>query len=122
MKSKNESTLVRFIELMKMADYPEMKDLLSDDLVAYLTNSKGEVDKLEGKTAYIQRFSAIDRPREIQMNIVQMVSLVPDQILMMLEVAVNDAGKSIVNHAAYLVKFDHKKIQEIWMVGSTCSP
>lgn len=35
---------------------------------------------------------------------------------MMLEVTAKKNSRTLLNHAAYLVKFNYKKIQEIWML------
>ena len=117
-QNQNEKTLAHFVELITKANYRAMEEILAADLIAYVTNSKGGVDKVIGRSAYMQHFYAMDIPAadKMQLRITQMVSIPPDQILMMLEVNAKKYGKTLLNYAAYLVKFNNKEIQEIWMV------
>lgn len=116
-RNDNEKTLTKFVDLLQKAAYSEVKKILADDLVAYVTNSKGGVDEIKGREAYMQRIYAMDlASAEIQMNIMQIVTVAPNQVLMMVEVHAEKAGRKLLNHAAHLVKFNNNQIQEMWMV------
>jgi hypothetical protein len=44
------------------ADAPAMRDLLAPDLVAWVTNAGGAMDRVEGRDGYLERLDAMDLP------------------------------------------------------------
>ena len=52
----------RFLEAFSAADFERMRALLAEDVVAYITNAEGGVDKVEGREAYLGRLEAMDLP------------------------------------------------------------
>lgn len=91
----SDPTIVeRFLAAFSAADFDAMREVLAPDLVAYVTNSSGDVDRVEGRDGYLARIEAMDLPAaQFRVELTQRpVPVPPDQVLAMVEV-----------HAAHVV-------------------
>lgn len=118
----NEPTVVvsRFLEAFSAADFGAMGTVLDDDLVAYITDGDGEVDRLQGRDAYLGRIEAMDlRSAQFSVTPTQApVSVAPDQVLVMVEIHAHREGRSLHNFAAHLLRVADGRITEWRMVDA----
>jgi len=110
----------RFLEAFSAADFERMRALLAEDLVAYITNAEGGVDKIEGRDAYLGRLDAMDLPSaRFSVAPTQPPVLVdPDRVLVMVEVHARREGRSLHNFAAHLLRIAHGRITNWRMVDA----
>lgn len=110
----------RFLEAFSAADFERMRALLSENVVAYVTNAEGGVDKIEGRDAYLSRLDAMDLP-SAEFSIEPTQSPVPvdaDRVLVMVEVRARREGRSLHNFAAHLLRVVDGRIAEWRMVDA----
>ena len=110
----------RFLAAFSAADFEGMRAMLAEDVVAYITNAEGEVDKVEGRDAYLSRIEAMDLPSaRFSIELTQPpVTVDADQVLVMVEVRAERAGISLHNFAAHLLRIADRRIAEWRMVDA----
>lgn len=110
----------RFLEAFSAADFDRMRALLAEDLVAYITNAQGGMDKVEGREAYLGRLEAMDLPSaRFSVEPTQAPVVVdPDRVLVMVEVRANRGSKSLHNFAAHLLRISDGRITDWRMVDA----
>lgn len=96
-------------------DRDAMRQLLSDDVVAYVTNASGSVDRVEGAEAYVARVPDVTGA-EYGAEVTQVVSVAQGQVLGMVEIKAERKGRTLLNHAAFLARVADERITELWMV------
>lgn len=112
------SIVERFLAAFGTADFDAMREVLAPDLVAYVTNSTGDVDRVEGRDAYLARIEAMDLPAaRFRVELTQRpVTVAPDQVLAMVEVHAERADRTLHNFAAHLLRIADDQITEWRMV------
>jgi ketosteroid isomerase-like protein len=105
------------IDAYSADDQAAIRALLSDDLVAYVTNADAGVDRIDGADAYVGRLPNVSGV-EYSVTVTQSVTVAEDQVLAMVEVKATRNGRSLHNHAAFLSRFAHGRIAELWMVDA----
>jgi ketosteroid isomerase-like protein len=110
----------RFLEAFSAADFERMRGLLAEDVVAYITNAEGGVDKIEGRESYLGRLEAMDLPSaRFSVELTQApVSVDPDRVLVMVEVHAHREGRSLHNFAAHLLRVTDGRITDWRMVDA----
>jgi ketosteroid isomerase-like protein len=110
----------RVLEAFSAADLEHMRALLADDLVAYITNADGGMDRVEGREAYLSRLEAMDLPSaRFSVELTQPpVSVAPDQVLVMVEIRAHREGRSLHNFAAHLLRIADGRITDWRMVDA----
>jgi ketosteroid isomerase-like protein len=96
-------------------DGAAMRAVLADDVVAYVTNADGGVDRVVGRDAYMERMPDVSGA-EYSVSTTQVVTVDDTHALGMVEVKAERKGKSLLNHSAFLVRADAGAAREIWMV------
>jgi ketosteroid isomerase-like protein len=96
-------------------DRDAMRGLLADDVVAYVTNAAGSVDRVEGADAYVARVPDVSGA-DYSADVTQVVSVAPGQVLGMVEIKAERKGRTLHNHAAFLARVADERIAELWMV------
>ena len=96
-------------------DRDAMRELLADDIVAYVTNASGSVDRVEGPEGYLARVPDV-AGAEYSADVTQAVSVAPGQVLGMVEIKAEREGRTLHNHAAFLARVADERITELWMV------
>ena len=91
-----------------------MRGALAEDMTAYVTNSEGGVDKVEGGNAYLARLLALKAPT-LSADVTQAVDVAPDQALVMVEIRAERKGRTLHNFAAFLGRVRGGQIVELWM-------
>jgi ketosteroid isomerase-like protein len=105
------------IEAFDVDDLEAMRALLADDVVAYVTNAEAGVDRVDGPDAYLSRMPDVSGA-EYHVEVTQVVEVDASRALGMVEVKAAREGKTLHNHAAFLVRADDDGIHEIWMVDA----
>lgn len=113
-----EATVERFIAAFSAADFDAMRELLAPDLVAYVTNSTGDEDRVEGRDGYLARIEAMDLPAvRFRVELTQPpIAIPPDQVLAMVEVHAERGARTLHNFAAHLLRIADDRITEWRMV------
>jgi ketosteroid isomerase-like protein len=110
----------RFLAAFSAADLEGMRAMLAEDLVAYVTDAEGGMDRVEGRGEYLGRVEAMDLPSaRFSVELTQPpVPVDPDQALVMVEVRAERGGRSLHNFAAHLLRVADGRIAEWWMVDA----
>jgi ketosteroid isomerase-like protein len=120
--ASSEPTAVasRFLAAFSAADFDAMRSMLAEDLVAYVTNAEGDMDRVEGREAYLDRVEGLDLPSaRFSVELTQPpVPVDGDQVLVMVEVRAERAGRSLHNFAAHLLRVVDGRIAEWRMVDA----
>lgn len=114
----DDGIVERFVAAFSKADFEAMREVLAPDLVAYVTNSAGEVDRVEGRDGYLARIEAMDLPSaNFRVELTQRpVTVAPDQVLAMVEVHAERGDHTLHNFAAHLLRIADERITEWRMV------
>lgn len=112
-----EAVMTAFIRAFDPADLPTMAELLDDQVVSYITNAEGGVKRLDGRAAFMANIQALEVERvKPSATITQFAQINPRQGLIMVEVRAQRKGRSLHNHAAFLMTLSAGRIREIRMV------
>jgi ketosteroid isomerase-like protein len=117
--SEARAAVVRdLLEAFSAADLEGMRSMLAEDLVAYVTNAEGGLDRVEGRDGYLSRVEAMDLPSaRFSVELTQApVAVGSGQVLVMVEIRAHRAGRSLHNFAAHLFRIAGERISECWMV------
>lgn len=116
----NAAVVERFLSAFSTADFEAMREALAPDLVAWVTNSEGEMDRVEGRDAYLGRIEAMDLPAaRFRVELTQQpVAVGSDHVLAMVEVHAERGGRSLHNFAAHLLRLEDGRIAEWWMADA----
>ena len=106
-----------FIEAFDRADLKSMEDLLAPDAVSYITDADGGVNRLDGRDAFMASVRAMDvETVNPDVAITQLAPISPGQALAMVEIKAERKGRTLHNHAAFLMSVYGGRIGEIRMV------
>lgn len=110
----------RFLTAFAAADIDAMRELLAPDLVAWVTNAEGEMDRIEGRDGYLERIEAMDLPAaSFRVELTQPpVPVDPDLVLALVEVHAERDGRTLHNFAAHLLRLADDQIAEWWMADA----
>jgi ketosteroid isomerase-like protein len=110
----------RFIAAFSAADFDAMRELLAPDLVAWVTDAEGTMQRLEGREDYLGRVEAMDLPAaSFSVELTQAPVLVDaDKVLLMVEVHAERGGRTLHNFAGHLLRIDGGQIAEWWMADA----
>jgi ketosteroid isomerase-like protein len=113
-----EGIVERFVGAFSAADMAAMRAVLAEDLVAYVTNAAGDVDRVEGRDGYLARIEAMDLPAaRFRVELTQRpVAISDDQGMAMVEVHAERGKRTLHNFAAHLLRIADGRIVEWWMV------
>jgi ketosteroid isomerase-like protein len=120
MEPSSEEVVWRFLEAFSAADLQAMRSLLAEDLVAYVTDAEGGLERVDGRDAYLARVEAMDLgSARFRVELTQApVHVDPDQVLAMVEVRAERDGRSLHNFAAHLLRVAGGQITEWHMVDA----
>lgn len=115
--SAAETIARRFVEAFSVNDLGTLRQLLTEDVVSYVTNADGGVDEVHGRESYVARIAAMDvSSARLRLDVTQAVAIPPDQVLVMVEVTAARGERTLHNHAAHLLHVRDGKIAQMWMV------
>ncbi len=106
------------LKAFSAADIEAMRSLLAEDLVAFITNAEGGLDRVEGREEYLSRIEAMDLPSaRFSVELTQApVTVDSDQVLVMVEVRAQRGGRTLHNFAAHLLRVAGGRVTEWRMV------
>jgi ketosteroid isomerase-like protein len=110
----------RFIAAFSGADFGAMRELLAPDLVAWVTDADGAMQRVEGRDDYLGRIEAMDLPAaSFSVELTQApVAIDADKVMLMVEVHAERGGRTLHNFAGHLLRIDGSRIAEWWMVDA----
>jgi ketosteroid isomerase-like protein len=97
-----------------------MRALLAEELVAYITNANGGMDRVAGREAHLSRIEAMNLPSaQFSVELTQPPVIVdPDRVLVMVEIRARRKAKSLHNFAAHLLRVADGRITDWRMVDA----
>ena len=104
----------RLIAAFSAADVEAMRELLGNGLTAYVTNSDGGMDEVDGRDLYLERIEAMNLP-SVRFSVELTQKPVPvggDQVLLMVEVRAERGERKLHNFAAHLLRIEDGRIAE----------
>ena len=106
------------LKAFSAADIEAMRSMLAEDLVAFITNAEGGLDRIEGREEYLSRIEAMDLPSaRFSVELTQApVAVDSEQVLIMVEVRARRDGRSLHNFAAHLLRVAGGRVTEWRMV------
>ncbi len=115
--SAAETVVTDFIEAFGQGNYDRMANLLADDVESYVTNAQGGSTLLRGRGAYMAAIESVDyKAVGPSITITQILSVKPDQVLVMVEIKAERKGRALHNYAAFLMDVREGRIQAMRMV------
>lgn len=118
---KEDAVVERFLAAFSAVNLEAMRALLAPELVAWVTNSGGGMDRVEGRDMYLAGLEAMDLPAaSFRVELTQEpVPIDDDRVLAMIEVRAERGGRTLQNFAAHLLRVDEGgRIAEWWMVDA----
>ena len=112
-----EEIIRNLIAAYARGDRPAVRQLLADDLVAYVTNAEAGVDRVDGPDGYLGRLPSLDGA-ELHIEVTQSVEVAPDQALTMVRIEAERDGRTLRNFAGFLTRSLEGRLTEIWMVDA----
>ena len=78
------------------------------------------MDKVQGREALMKRIRAMNVVGvKFRITITQMVTIKPEQGLVMVEIKAIREGKTLHNFAAFLIHVKNSRINNLWMVEAS---
>ena len=112
-----ETVVINLIEAFGRGDYERMADLLGENVQSYVTNADGGATLADGREAYMRAIESVDyKTVGPSVTITQILTVKPDQVMVMVEIKAERKGRSLHNFAAFLMDVVDGKIQEMHMV------
>ncbi|MBP9692111.1 MAG: hypothetical protein KBD90_02130 [Alphaproteobacteria bacterium] len=114
--SSLEEIMSKFVNVF-CRDDDQMEKLLDPDVINYITNAEGGVDKVQGREALMKRIRSMNTVGvQFSLTITQMVTIKPEQGLMMVEIKADRGEKTLHNFAAFLIDIKDNHIRQMRMV------
>lgn len=120
MAAAGESVVAGFLAAFSAADFDGMRSRMAEDMVAWVTNAEGGMDRVEGREEYLGRVEAMDLP-SARFSVEPTQPPVPvaeDLLLVMVEVRAERGGRTLHNFAAHLLRIADGRIAEWWMADA----
>jgi ketosteroid isomerase-like protein len=92
-----------------------MRSLMADDMVGWITNSEGGVDRTDGRDAYMERLPSLEGA-QLQTRITQVLGIDDERVMTMIAIRAEREGRSLENYAAFLARVEAGHVAELWMV------
>ena len=96
-------------------DLDAMRSCMADDMVGWITNAEGGVDRTDGADAYMARLPDLSEA-ELQTRITQVLGIDNERVMTMIAIRASRKGKELENYAAFLARVADGKVAELWMV------
>lgn len=102
------------------ADLDGMRDVLAEDLTAYVTRADGGMDEVVGRNEYLGRLESMDLPTaSFTVELTQPPVIVgSDQVLVMVEIRAEREGRALTNFAAHLLRVADERVTHWWMADA----
>ena len=115
--TEHEKMASDFIAAFERPNKERLAKICAPDIVSFITNASGGVDKVAGRDAFLQRvFSLPIGQVKPSVRITQSHVVSDTQVMIMVEVKASKKEKSLHNFAAFLLNFRNNTICELHMV------
>lgn len=96
-------------------DLETMRSLLAEDMIGWVTNAEGGVDRTEGRDAYMARLPDLSEA-QLKASVTQVLGIDEERVMTMIAIRAERKGKSLENFAAFLARVSGAQVAELWMV------
>jgi ketosteroid isomerase-like protein len=107
----------RLFNAYAVGDIETIRLILSDDLVAYVTNADAGIDVVNGRAAYLERLPDLAKAGG-NLDVTQVATVDTERFLAMIEIRAERNGMTLHNFAAFLGRIAGAQIHELWMVDA----
>ncbi|MBI2707234.1 MAG: hypothetical protein HYX35_02835 [Proteobacteria bacterium] len=116
--NSQEQVVLDFVSAFEKLDWDQTRSLLDDNIVMYITNAEGGVDKVQGRDILMQRFQTVDYSKAQSLSLIptQILSIETGKVMVMVHVKAHKNGVDFQNYGAYLGYIKDNKITHLWMV------
>ena len=105
----------RLFESYGEGDLETMRGCMADDMIGWITNAEGGVDRTDGADAYIARLPDLSEA-ELKTRVTQVLGIDDERVMTMIAIRAERRGKSLENYAAFLARVSDGLVAELWMV------
>jgi ketosteroid isomerase-like protein len=113
--STPERVARKLFESYAAGDVDAMRSCLADDLVGWITNRDGGVDRTDGADAYLSRLPDLSEA-EMEARITQVLGIDDERAMTMVAIRATRRGLDLHNYAAFLARVVDGRVAELWMV------
>jgi ketosteroid isomerase-like protein len=113
--STPERVARKLFESYAAGDVDAMRGCLADDLVGWITNRDGGVDRIDGADAYLSRLPDLSEA-EMEARITQVLGIDDERAMTMVAIRAARRGLDLRNYAAFLARVVDGRVAELWMV------
>ena len=92
-----------------------MRACMADDMVGWITNAAGGVDRTESAEGYIARLPDLSEA-ELDLRITQVLGVDAERAMVMVAIRARRRGHDLENYAAFLARVVNGLVVELWMV------
>ena len=92
-----------------------MRDCMAADMVGWVTNAEGGVDRTESADAYLARLPDLSEA-ELDVRVTQVLGIDDERAMVMVAIRARRRGLALENYAAFLARVVHGAVVELWMV------
>jgi ketosteroid isomerase-like protein len=96
-------------------DVQTMRTCMADDMVGWITNADGGVDRTEGAEAYVARLPDLTGV-ESETRITQVLRVDEERAMTMIAIRATRLCRGLQNYAAFLARVVDGRVAELWMV------
>lgn len=93
----------------------EMRGCLADDLIGWITNAEGGVDRTDGADAYLARLPDLAEA-QLEVRITQVLGIDSERAMVMVAIRASRHDRKLENFAAFLARVVDGLVAELWMV------
>jgi len=106
-----------FFDAHGRGDLDAVRAALDPELVSYVTNDEGGADVVRGRDAYMDRLPDLHAVGGT-MAVTQVLAVDDRWALAMVEIRAERDGRSLHNHAGFLLELSDSGIARMWMVDA----
>jgi ketosteroid isomerase-like protein len=116
MGTTSPGTVARnLFESYAAGDIDAVRACMADDMVGWITNREGGVDRTDGADAYLSRLPDLSEA-ELEARITQVLGIDDQRALTMVAIRATRRGMNLENYAAFLTRVVAGRVAEVWMV------
>lgn len=113
--ASSEQVARTLFEAYAAGDLATMRACLADDVIGWITNRDGGVDRTDGADAYLSRLPDLSEA-ELEVGITQVLGIDDERAMVMVAIRATRHGKDLHNYAAFLARVVDERVVELWMV------
>jgi len=102
-------------EAYAAGDLATMRNCLADDMVGWVTNAGGGVDRTNSADDYLARLPDLVGA-ELEAKVTQIVGIDDERAMVMVAIRASRKGLDLENYAAFLARVIDGQVVELWMV------